>query len=247
MLPNDDHMRAMERAHVKAWPATTTALVQGWLWRCSGGGSQRANSVSTVDFDGGDPDAALDAIEARYRAQGLPPRVQTFDLTLPTDLPDRLSARGYRETEATLTLFKRPEAVAEPTDVERSEAPTEDWLSVYLSAITENRRRVNVGILARAPGPRAFFTVRRDGVAISSALCVTGFGCAVVECVATAAGARRQGGAERAMRALESWARGQGVDWIGLQVVATNTAARALYDRLGYVAGAKNRFWVREG
>ena len=49
----------MERAHVLAWPALNTATIHGWLWRSSGGGSQRANSVSTIDFAGTDVEHAV--------------------------------------------------------------------------------------------------------------------------------------------------------------------------------------------
>ena len=244
--PTTDDIRLMERLHVKAWPAFETANIGGWLWRYSGGGSQRANSVSTVDFTGDDPDAALDEAEARYRAKGVRSQFHTFNLTRPAGLPDRLRARGYREGEATLTLFKSPEPGVVPADIEQTDAPTPDWRAVYLGAITESRRAVNARILDTIPGPRAFFACRQDGRVISTALSVTGFGAAVVECVATAVEARRQGGAEAVLRALEGWAHAQGVAAIGLQVVATNTPALALYQRLGFVQGAANRFWVRD-
>ena len=52
----------MERAHVHAWPPLHTQNIDGWLWRSSGGGSQRANSVSTIDFTGNDPDGAIAAV-----------------------------------------------------------------------------------------------------------------------------------------------------------------------------------------
>src|SRR3978361_2015412 len=64
-IKRDDRVR-MERAHVLAWPALSTANIDGWLWRSSGGGSQRANSVSTVDFTGNNLDHAIDAVERRY-------------------------------------------------------------------------------------------------------------------------------------------------------------------------------------
>ena len=47
------------------------------------------------------------------------------------------------------------------------------------------------------------------------------------------------------MHALESWVATQDADRLGLQVVATNRPAVALYERLGYVACARNRFWVK--
>jgi ribosomal protein S18 acetylase RimI-like enzyme len=44
---------------------------------------------------------------------------------------------------------------------------------------------------------------------------------------------------------LETWAAQQDAEWIGLQVVASNTPAIALYEHIGFVAGATNSFWVR--
>lgn len=243
-ISRDDRVR-MERAHVLAWPALTTEVVCGWLWRSSGGGSQRANSVSTVDFHGTDVEAAIADVEARYHALGHPVRFQTFDETSPPDLAERLRARGYAESEASITMFKRVEASGTPSDVEVRDHAWAEWRSVYLGEITESRRAVNALILDRVPAPCAFFGCRRDGVLIATALCVVGFGCAVVECVATRGDRRRQRAAQSVLRALETWAAGQQVEWIGLQVVAGNMPAVVLYQRLGFVSGATNRFWVR--
>ncbi len=240
-----DEIVRMERCHVKAWPAFETRNIQGWHWRYSGGGSQRANSVSTVDFMGDDPVAAIEAAESHYRAKGGVARFQTFDYTRPSALDELLRARGYRETESTITMFKRIEPMAAPSDTERYDRAEPEWQQVYLGEITENRRVVNAGILENIPTPRAFFGCRRDGRLISTALSVIGFGCAVVECVATRSDARRLGGADAVLRALEAWVGTQDAALLGLQVVATNTPAIALYERLGYVAGARNRFWVR--
>jgi ribosomal protein S18 acetylase RimI-like enzyme len=236
----NDRVR-MERAHVLAWPALRTAIVDGWLWRSSGGGSQRANSVSTVDFTGDDIERTIDDVEARYSAVGAPARFQTFDETMPSTLGDALRRRGYHETEATVTMFRRNEAVAAPQDVERRDRPWPAWDSVYFGTITENRRAVNAQILAGVPAPRVFLGYR----GMATALCVVGFGCAVVECVATRQDVRRQGAAHAVMSGLLTWAASQDADLIGLQVVAGNVAAVRLYEALGFVVGATNRFWMR--
>lgn len=241
----DDEIVRMERCHVKAWPAFETRNVQGWHWRYSGGGSQRANSVSTVDFTGSDPAQAIDAVEALYREKGAVVRFQTFDLTQPAGLDKVLQARGYQESEATITMIKRIEPGSVPSDTESLPDAEPPWREVYLGAITENRRAVNTRILDMIPEPRRFFDCRRDGQVISTALSVIGFRCAVVECVATRDDARRQGGAEAVLRALEAWAATQDADLLGLQVVATNTPAVTLYERMGFVAAARNRFWVK--
>jgi N-acetylglutamate synthase len=243
-IGRDDRVR-MERAHVLAWPALNTADINGWLWRSSGGGSQRANSVSTIDFHGADVEASIADTEARYQALGQPMRFQTFDETSPPDLADTLRIRGYAESEATITMFKRIGTPGSSADVAVRDHAWPEWRGVYLGEITESRRAVNALILDRVPTPRAFFGCRRGGEIVATALCATGFGCAVIECVATRADKRRQGAAQSVMIALETWAGQQDADWIGLQVVAGNTPAVALYQRLGFVAGATNRFWVK--
>jgi GNAT superfamily N-acetyltransferase len=241
-----DELRAIERLHVRAWPALESAEVDGWLWRRSGGGSNRANSVSTVFFHGRDPEAALDDIEARYRARDAVARVSTYDLTEPTDLPARLEGRGYRNDETTLTMMKPVEPHDAPAGVEVSDRPSDAWHEVYLGAITENRRVINAQILKSIPQPCAWFACRRGGRVVSTGLGVANGSFAAIECMATWAGARRQGGARAVLGAIEAWAASQGVCTLALQAVAANAAAIALYRGFGFEPVAKNRFWIKD-
>ena len=61
-ISRPDRVR-MERAHVLAGPALRAETIDGWVWRASRGGSQRANSVSTIDFTGNAMDASIGTIE----------------------------------------------------------------------------------------------------------------------------------------------------------------------------------------
>jgi len=234
----------MERAHVLAWPALHSAIMNGWLWRYSGGGSQRANSVSALDFIGNDLHAAVNAVEARYRAVGAPARFHTFDDTEPPELADTLRQRKYTQGDTTVTMFRRLTSADAAEAAEAEPEPSPDWLAVYMGAISESRRQVNRQILRSVPTPHAFFRCHRNGETISTALCVVGFGCAVIECVATRPDARKQGGARAVLKNLLSWAATQQAETIGLQVVASNTAAVRLYESLGFEAGATNQFWL---
>jgi GNAT superfamily N-acetyltransferase len=245
MLASTNDVRAIERLHVRAWPALETAAVCGWLWRYSGGGSQRANSVSTMHFSGDDPFAALAEVEARYRARGAPMRIHTYDLTVPHGLTALLQARRYSESETTATMMKRVVARDFPVDVEIADAGDAAWRAIYLGAITESRRATNAKILDAIPQPRAWFSCRRDGQTASTGLCVADGELAVVECMATRADAGRQGGAQAVLAGIEAWAAARGVRALALQAVAGNLPAIALYRGYGFAPVATNRFWVK--
>jgi GNAT superfamily N-acetyltransferase len=189
--------------------------------------------------------SALDRVEARYGAEVSPVQLQTYDLSQPLGLTDMLMARGYIANNTTVTMLATARPAAPPPGVIVTDDPNPEWLGVYMEAITENRRAVNRQILRRIPDPRAFFSVRRDGRVISTALCVAAGGHAVAECIATRADSRGQRGADLAMRALMAWAASLGAHTVGLQVVAGNQPAIALYHRLGFVPVGTNQFWVR--
>ena len=225
----------IERVAVRAWPALATANVAGWLWRYTGGGSQRANSVSPLDFAGADVEAAIDEAERLYGARGAAPLFQVSDVVAPADLDQRLARRGYRLQEPCTCLAKPlgPDA-AMPPDVEVAERAGEDWLSVYFTGVTLSRRAAAPTILARVPAPAAFLLRRQGGVPISVALAVADGGVVIAECVATHPEHRRQGASARIMRALEAWGVAHGARVAALQAVAANAPAQALYAKLGY-------------
>lgn len=225
---------AIERAAVRAWPALETAAIDGWLWRYTGGGSQRANSVSPLDFTGTDPEAAIDEAERRYRTRGNAPMFQVCDVSAPSDLERRLDARGYRVQEPCTTLAKEIRSTELAADIEIASSASDPWLGVYLAGISESRRALAPKILAGVPAPRAFFLWRQDGAPVSAALGVVAHGVVVAECVATLAAFRRRGGSSRIMAALEAWGAREGATIAALQAVTANAPAQALYAKLDY-------------
>jgi N-acetylglutamate synthase len=225
----------IERAAVAAWPALETLNVKGWLWRYSGGGSQRANSVSPLAFDGGDVEAAIAEVERRYGARGAAPMFQISDIVRPAELDQRLERRGYRLQEPCSCLAKAlGPGAAMPEDVEVADRAGDEWLSVYLAGITPSRRASAPRILAGVPQASAFLLRRQAGVPISVALAVVHAGVVIAECVATLALYRRRGASERIMRALEAWGAAQGANLAALQAVTENAPAQALYSKLDY-------------
>ncbi len=242
-----DLLLAVERAAVRAWPAGETGDMDGWLWRCSGGASGRANSVSPLEFRGDDVETAIDAVEARYRSRGMPARFQVgHNFAAPDDLDRRLIARGYRAYDEVTTLAKPVTALQMPAGVVVEDAPSAGWMEVYLSNITPDRRPPAPGILARVPGPRVFLSCVRDGQCLATALAVITDAIVVAECVGTLTSARRSGAGSAVMRGLEAWAHPNGATTSALQVVAANVAGQGLYRSLGYAEINRYHYRIKE-
>ena len=146
----------MERAAARAWPATETAEISGWLWRCSGGGMRRVNSLLPRGFAGGEVEAALADVEARYRGRGLRSYVQVSSSAMPGDLDQRLAARGYMYEEPCLLLAKAVARTPLPEGVEISDRPSAEWFDVYSEPLDAVRKAAAPATLERVPETRAW-------------------------------------------------------------------------------------------
>jgi len=254
----DTARRALEEAAARAWPPRETLERDGWTLRFSGGGSQRANSVQSLYWTGSNTEPAIDAAEADYRTRGQTPIFQIVDISVPADLDTRLEARNYTKRDTTLLMtksLKSSSGAASPrpgdpclgpsgsVSVARHPAATPDWLAIYLSVVTPDRGLTAPAIIAALPEPKIFFVANLNGKPAACGLAVAEPPYCGVECMATLAAARGQGGARAVMHDLEAWAAEQGADTIWLQVLEANAPARRLYDGLGYET--VGRYWYR--
>ena len=228
-------LQEIEAAAVRGWPALETAAVDGWLWRHTSGGSVRANSVATLAFSGGDVEVAITTIEAHARRRSAPACFTVSDVSVPADIDARLAARGYVRGGDHVTMAKRVAADATlPKTVHAAKAPNADWLAIYLAGLSADRRAMAPEILARLPPTVMYVSALADGRAISSGLTI-GDGCvASVQCMATLSDARRQGGAQRVLQAIEHLASRNGHTALYLQASGDNADAIALYQRAGF-------------
>lgn len=232
---SQDELLAIERAAIHAWPAAETRDICGWLWRYSGGGSQRANSISALAFSGVDADAAISEAEELYFTRNAPSRFQVGEqLVGPADLDHRLERRGYRLHEPVTTLAQRIGAGTFPQGTEIADRPGDGWMDVYLANVSPDRRAAAPGILASVPTPRAFLSIEVGGQVVSTALAVQCGTVVIAECIGTRAEARRTGAASKVMAALEAWGFERGATIAALQAVTTNLPAQRLYAALGY-------------
>lgn len=230
-------LEAIERSAVYGWPALATVRIDGWLVRNSGGGSVRANSVSALDYTGGDLAASIAKVAASYRARGAVPRFTMTDVSQPQGLDGALEAQGWRRHGAHVTFAK---AVAQApvgpiAGVVRHADPTPGWYRVYLEGLASDRRAVARPLVDGVPAPRTFVSCVRDGEVIGCALSVLDGQLASVQCMATWPTARRTGVAQALLAAIEANARENGVRRLYLQTDLANTAAMRLYERSGFI------------
>lgn len=231
---------AIEEAAVRSWPALQRVPIDGWLWRCTSGGSVRANTVAALSFSGSDVEGAIDEAERLYRAAGAPPRFTISEVSAPSDLDQRLAARGYQRGDDHVTMYKPVSAGVVSADAAALGAePTPEWMAVYLSGLTDDRRGVAPRILAGLPRHRMYFACVREGHLASSGLSIADRQFASVQCMATIPSAQRQGGARAVLAAIEAWAASQGCAALYLQTGGDNAAAIALYENCGFALAGR--------
>jgi len=242
---------ALEVAAAHGWPAADQGRLGDWWLRATGGWTMRANSALPVGEPGLPLDQAIDAVVGWYAARGLPAAV-SVPLPLRAGLDAELERRGWTVKDPTVVMtaaLDELDITRRPDDVRLDPAPSPRWL-----AVTANRKKglpqAALDVLT-GPDQVRFATVPGDGDGVLATARGTvadperrWLGLSLIE---TAEEARRQGYAQHVMGALVDWARTVGARDAYLQVLATNSAARALYERIGFRVHHRYQARVKKG
>lgn len=231
----------LEAVAALGWQGLETERLGGWLLRAAGGWTGRANSALPVGDPGLDPEAAIDAVVAWYRARQLRPLVQV-PVPLAAHLDARLDAHGWEHLygpggihlmsgDIGPILGNAGPARTDLPPVTLHPEPTPGWLSVY-------RYRggplppVAGEVLVHAAAP-VFAEVVENGATVATGRGAVDAGWLGISAMETTAAARRRGLARHVMIALMRHAAAAGARHVYLQVSADNTGAVALYSELG--------------
>ena len=235
-----DEIRALEARAFRAWPALETRSALGWVQRLSAGYTKRANSINALEPDNPLTDGVKDALEAPYRAGGLP-AVWRLTPLAPAGTDALLAEAGYRRIDESLvqraTLDDR--FVLDP-QVLIASAPSDAWLAGFatLSPVAPRYRETMTRMLRSIGAPVGFARVEDKnapgGEPVAFALGVVDGDHVGLFDVLVAPQARRRGLARRLTQSIGAWGREHGTLFCYLQVVATNAAARPLYADLGF-------------
>jgi GNAT superfamily N-acetyltransferase len=234
-LPSTADELALEGIVAQALQPLETYALGGWTLRADHGFTRRANSALPLRQPGLPLDEMLGRAHGWYARRGLPLKIQ-----VPTEarrlLDAELAERGWPADARTHVFAARLDALTSPATpsvppAELSARPDDAWLSLYRGgAGLEPPAR---DLLTRH-FHAAFASVRLDGRVVAVARGVVDQGWLGVMALEVDPAHRRQGLGAAVMAALWEWGRTQGATRSYLTVLAENSAAVALYQKLGY-------------
>ena len=236
----------LERLAARSWRGLEEMPYGDWLLRAGGGFTGRANSVLVV----GDPPEplgrAVPTVSDWYLRRGLRPQA-----AVPSPGGEAADAAldraGWARLEDNLVLAAPLGGWGAPhVAVDLAPAPDDAWLRGYHyrgSPLPPVARDV----LVNADGP-VFASVRLEPDPAPLAAVARGVRVEewlVVSAVTVDDRYRRRGLATAVMAALGAWAHAEGGQACLLQVASSNSAALALYQRLGFTE--HHRYHYRRG
>ncbi|MBS1134437.1 MAG: acetyltransferase [Burkholderiaceae bacterium] len=247
-LASDPLGARLEDAGLSSSQPPQQTIYDGWLLRYSPGKAKRARSVNTIGPGRLPLEVKLAHVESFYHRAGLPALYRITPYTQPAGLDTALAAAGYvagDESRVMWTELLRCKNSALPSDASVTDVGAAAFADIVAAlrgspaaqAAAERQRLAN-SIL---PG---HFVVLRDGQEPLACGCVV-----VDEDVAgifnmvTTPEQRCQGHATAIVERLLQHASAAGARWAYLQVDATNSAARRVYDKFGF--RDRYAYWYR--
>ena len=210
------------------WPAAEMVELGGWRLRRGAGGGKRVSAASPAGR------GEIRESEAVMRGWGQAP---LFRLTpADSECDAALAAHGYRVVDP-VVLYAAP--VSGLAGYRAHEAAL--YRAAFVPAIMEEiwaAGGIGAGRLAvmeRAAGPSVRLLSRAGDTPCGAAFAGVDGEVAMIHAIEVLAGFRRRGAGRLLVEGAARFAAEVGAAWLALAVAEANTAARALYDRLGMV------------
>jgi N-acetylglutamate synthase len=238
----------LENSLLTVWPSESNVMMDGWVLRVAGGYSGRANSASALSIGATLSTQQLDQIEAHYAAVNLPPTVRLTPVAA-EGVSAVLHARSYMQLNKALTQtasLNHKYSFADHLNL--ATQPHDVWLHGVCRSQSGHKRFPEklYSIVSRITVPHRFATLRVDGQPVAFGLCVLDRSWAEIGCVMVDTKMRGQSCGRAIVTSLMSWATSVGAKTAFLQVDASNTPARRLYESLGFATQYPYETWSLE-
>ena len=250
-IRNSD-IRAVETATAKAFPGIEHTWTRDgqWLMRAGDGITERSNSAAPLGRSAGFGAVPLEEIRAFYARHNLPVKVL---------IPERIGAPAEKLVEAggwelgpeIIVMTRELTALDLPAAeyvFRIDDQPDDDWLALYhfrgqplpVHALRLLQDHIDGEMgFGRLLAPSGETIAITRGTLTSSEDGRSWLGYSAVE---VAEAYRRRGLGTRLGAEMLAWGASRGATDAYLQVIASNTAGRALYTKLGFIEHHRHRY-----
>lgn len=242
-------MILLEEMALNAWPALTTILHKGCIFRSAGHYSNRSNSANPLYSTPEDHKAIIEYAERYFSDREHPCTFKIITHGSYEKIDDLLDRKGYRRIHdpralcIDLSALSTADRVA---NVEISNRFSDEWISavIRMNAISDENKETFTALINAISVGTCVACVRVEGRVVACGYGSIEQGWAGFFDIVVDKEYRNKGFASGLLVAIAREARKAGATRGYLQVIDNNLPARALYDKLGFVESY--RYWYRK-
>lgn len=240
----DMQLEALERAAYSAWPALEQEELNGIVLRFSNGYTKRANSANVLALSDWQLPVLRQTIEHYFREKQQPSIIRIPSYVQAGRFDQYLADQGYQYLDKSLVMQLSLEGLERPVKTLEQKTAS-DWLSSFvdLSNAELDQHQAHLAILKRVNDKINFAVIKDEGEAVACGIGVVHNNSLGIFDLVTAANKRRKGYAKQLLASLHQWGASEGANHSYLQVVANNSGAISLYEKLEYKE--RYHYWYR--
>ena len=237
---------SFETAGLKAWPAFKQINDNGWISRYSNGHTKRANSVTILQPDFHSLQSRILHWERFYNSQGLPCIFRLLSFNDNLELENELDLRRYKDCDQTLVLSQPLDGKAFLSTSLDSIA-IEKWMAYYCELNDKDLtgQATHIKMIKSITDKYLPAVLRKNKKVVSCGLGVISDGLFGLFDIVTHPQCRKKGYGTEMVSGMLHWAMINRAHKAYVQVVAENTPAVKLYQKLGYELSYKYHYKIQ--
>lgn len=242
-------MILLEEMALNAWPALTTTLHKGCVFRSAGHYSNRSNSANPLYSTPEEYGSLIEYAEKYFSDRDHSSTFKIITHGSYANLDNLLERRGYRRIHDTRVLdidLCSLSSVNPSVGVEVTNRFSDEWISavIRMNAISDGDKDTFTALITSISVHVRVACVRVEGKVVACGYGAIEDGWAGFFDIIVDEGCRNKGYATGLLASIAREAREAGATRGYLQVMDNNLPARALYDKLGFVEAY--RYWYRK-